>query len=121
VQLIAAGWVVYAAVYLGLATASAPWHVWTLFVLYGVFYGLTEPVEKALVKDLARPDARGGAFGAYNFVGGITALPAGLLTGTLWRGKGPGAALAVDAGLAAAACGLLLAWSAWHTRTMARR
>lgn len=121
VRLIAAGWVVYAAVYLGLATANAPWHVWTLFVLYGVFYGLTEPVEKALVKDLARPDARGGAFGAYNFVGGITALPAGLLTGTLWRAKGPGAALAVDAGLAAAACGLLLAWSAWRTQTIVRR
>ena len=63
--------------------------MWALFVVYGVFYGLTEPVEKALVSDLVRRSARGRAYGAYNFVVGITALPAGLLTGALWRVWGP--------------------------------
>jgi MFS family permease len=111
-RLIAAGWVVYAAVYLGLAFATAAWHAWALFVVYGVFYGLTEPVEKALVKDLAAADARGRAYGAYNFILGITALPAGLLAGFLWRSGGPALALAAGGVFAAMACALLLAWEA---------
>ncbi len=111
-RLIAGGWLVYAAVYLGLGFAGAAWQVWALFVLYGVFYGLTEPVEKALVKDLARAGARGRAYGAYNFVVGTTALPAGLLAGLLWRAGGPALALGVGAAFAGAACALLLVWDA---------
>ena len=109
-RLIAAGWVVFALVYGGLGAASASWHVWVLFVVYGIFYGLTEPVEKALIKDLVRAEQRGRAYGAYNFVVGLTALPAGLLAGLLWRAEGPGVALAVGAALAALAGVLLLVW-----------
>jgi MFS family permease len=114
--LIALGWFVYAVVYLGLGRANAPWQVWTLFVVYGVFYGLTEPVEKALLKDLVRQDQRGRAYGAYNFVVGITALPAGLMTGLLWRTWGPGPALELSAALAGVAGVALLGWNAL-TRT----
>jgi MFS family permease len=109
-RLIAAGWVVFSLVYVGLGVATDPWHVWALFLVYGVFYGLTEPVEKALVKDLAREDQRGRAYGAYNFVVGVTALPAGLLTGALWRALGPAVALETGAALAAVAAVLLLTW-----------
>jgi MFS family permease len=113
-RLIATGWMVYAAVYVGLGVANAPWHVWGLFVVYGVFYGLTEPVEKALVSELVQPLARGRAFGAYNFVVGMTALPAGLLTGALWNAWGPALALEVGAALACAACLALLGWDRWR-------
>jgi MFS family permease len=113
-RLIALGWLVYALVYLGLGRASAPWQVWALFVVYGIFYGLTEPVEKALLKDLVRADQRGRAYGAYNFVVGITALPAGLMTGLLWRTWGPGPALELSAGLAGAAGVAILGWNAWR-------
>ncbi len=102
-RLIIAGWVVYAATYVGFALASATWHVWALFVVYGVYYGLTEPAEKALVRDLAPAAARGRAYGAYHFVIGITAVPAGLLTGGLWQGASGRVALLVGAGLALAA------------------
>jgi MFS family permease len=112
VRVIAVGWLVYALVYLGLGRATESWHVWALFVVYGAYYGLTEPVEKALVKDLAAPEARGRAYGAYNFVVGITALPAGLLTGVLWRAVSPAFALEVGAGLAGVSCVLLAAWNA---------
>ena len=115
--LIAGGWFVYAAVYLGLARAGELWEVWALFVAYGVFYGLTEPVEKALVRDLAAPDQRGAAYGAYNFVIGITALPAGLLMGSVWRAWGPATALSMGAGLAMLSCVLLLVWSARRRKT----
>jgi MFS family permease len=109
-RLVALGWVVYAMVYVGLGAASAAWEVWALFVVYGVFYGLTEPVEKALVRDLVPASARGRAYGAYNFVVGIAALPAGLLTGVLWREAGPRVALEVGAAFAGAACIALLGW-----------
>lgn len=111
-RLVAGGWLVYALVYLGLGLATAAWHVWALFVLYGVFYGLTEPVEKALVKDLVRADQRGRAYGAYNFVVGVTSLPAGLLMGLLWRAWGPTRALELGAALAGLSCVLLLGWDA---------
>jgi MFS family permease len=111
-RLVAGGWLVFALVYLGLGQASATWHVWALFVVYGVFYGLTEPVEKALLKDLVRADQRGRAYGAYNFVVGVTSLPAGLLMGLLWKVWGPARALEVGAALAAVACVLLLGWDA---------
>jgi MFS family permease len=115
-RLIAGGWLVYAVVYAGLGAATAPWHAWALFVAYGVFYGLTEPVEKALLRDLVREDQRGRAYGAYNFVVGITALPAGLLTGALWRAFGPAFALGMGAALAGVAGILLLVWQAWASR-----
>jgi MFS family permease len=109
-RLVAAGWLVYALVYVGLGAATTAWHAWGLFIVYGVFYGLTEPVEKALVKDLVQAHQRGRAYGAYNFVVGITALPAGLLTGALWKAWGPGQALEVGAALAAVAAVALVFW-----------
>jgi MFS family permease len=115
-RLIAIGWVVYALVYAGLGEATATWQVWALFILYGVFYGLTEPVEKALLKDLVRPEQRGRAYGAYNFVAGITALPAGLITGLLWHTWGPARALEVAAALAGAAGVAILGWDTWRRR-----
>jgi MFS family permease len=115
-RLVAGGWLVYALVYVGLGQATASWHVWALFLVYGVFYGLTEPVEKALLKELVRPEQRGRAYGAFNFVEGIAALPAGLMTGVLWRASGPAVALEVDAGMAAVAGVLLLVWDAWRRK-----
>ena len=118
-RLVAAGWLVYAFVYVALGAVGAAgvgtWTVWALFVVYGVFYGLTEPVEKALIRDLVPASARGRAYGAYNFVVGITALPAGLLTGALWRAWGPAVALDVGAALAGVSCVALLGWDAWRT------
>lgn len=102
-RLIVAGWLVYAATYLAFGLATQPMHMWGLFIVYGAYYGLTEPAEKALVKDLAPPSMRGRAYGAYNFILGASAVPAGLLTGVLWQSFGPLAALATGAGLAAVA------------------
>jgi MFS family permease len=114
-RLIACGWLVFAMVYFALGRATAPSHVWGLFIVYGIFYGLTEPVEKALIKDLVGPEQRGRAYGAYNFIIGITVLPAGLMTGALWHVAGPAVALEVDAALACVAGVALLVWDAWRT------
>jgi MFS family permease len=117
VRLIVAGWVIYGLTYLGLGLASTAWHVWALFVVYGLYYGLTEPTEKALVKDLTPREAQGRAFGLYNFVIGVSAIPASLLTGFVWQSAGPRAALAVGAGIAGVSGAALAIWS----RGVARR
>jgi len=107
--LIVAGWLVYAAVYLLFARASAAWHAWALFTVYGVYFGLTEGVEKALVADLAPAGRRGTAFGWYNLAVGIGALPASVIFGLVWDRAGPAAAFQLGAGLAfAAAVGFML-------------
>jgi len=104
------GWLVYAMAYLGFGFAQSVWQVWALFVVYGIFHGLTEPAEKALVRDLTPAEIRGRAFGIYNFVVGITAVPAGLLTGWLWQRWSPLLALATGASLAMASSIALLVW-----------
>ncbi|HEX2092703.1 MAG TPA: MFS transporter [Longimicrobiaceae bacterium] len=105
---IVAGWGVYAAVYAGFAAATDAWHAWALFAVYGLFFGLTEAPEKALVARLAPPGLHGRAFGTYHFAIGLAALPASLLFGALWAGFGARAAFLTGAGIALASALLLL-------------
>jgi MFS family permease len=104
-----AGWILYAAVYLGFARASAAWQAWALFAIYGIFFGLTEGSERALIADLVALERRGTAFGWYNLAIGLGALPASLLFGYVWDHAGPGTAFVMGASLAlAAAIGLMI-------------
>lgn len=104
---IMAGWLVYAAVYAGFAVAGAAWHAWALFLAYGLFFGLTEAPEKALVASLAPAGLRGSAFGAYHTAIGIGALPASLLFGWVWQRWDAATAFTMGATLALAAAVLL--------------
>jgi MFS family permease len=105
--LILCGWGVYALVYVGFALAQAAWHVWVLFAVYGLFFGLSESPEKALVAELAPAPLRARAFGAFHFVTGLGALPASLLFGALWQWKGAPIAFATGGAIALTAAGLL--------------
>ncbi|MGQ0562163.1 MAG: MFS transporter, partial [Gemmatimonadota bacterium] len=105
---IIAGWLFYAAIYAGFALAGAAWQVWALFLAYGLFYGLTESPEKALVAALAPAERRGAAFGAYHFAIGVAALPASVIFGVLWQQFGPAVAFFTGAALAISATLLLL-------------
>ena len=98
--LLIAGWVLYAAVYFALSRADAAWQVWAPFAVYGVYFGLTEGVEKALVADLVPADRRGSAFGWYNLALGIAALPASLIFGTIWDRAGAPVAFGFGAAMA---------------------
>jgi MFS family permease len=105
--MILAGWLLYAIVYVGFAAAGTSWQVWTLFAVYGLFFGLTESPEKALVAELSPPQLRGRAFGVFHFAVGLGALPASLLFGVLWQWKGAPAAFVTGAGFALLAALLL--------------
>lgn len=106
--LIIAGWSLFAAVYAGFALADSAWQIWVLFAIYGIFFGLTEGVEKAYIADLAPAEHRGTAFGLYHAAVGLAALPASLLMGLVWDYLGPSAAFTLGAGLALLASILFL-------------
>jgi MFS family permease len=106
-KVIVAGWLVYALVYAGFGAASAHWHAWALFAVYGIYFGLTEGAEKALVADFAPVHLRGSSFGLYHLVVGAGALPASLLFGFVWQEFGSTAAFGMGAGLALMAGGML--------------
>jgi MFS family permease len=107
--LIVAGWLLYAAAYYAFGRADATWHAWALFAVYGLFFGLTEGAEKALVADLVPAARRGTAFGWYNLAIGLGALPASLIFGAIWDRRGPSAAFTFGATLAlVAALGIAL-------------
>jgi MFS family permease len=97
------GWLVYAAVYAGFALAESAATLNVLFIAYGLYFGLTEPVEKAWVSELVPDRLRGTAFGVYHAAVGLSALPASIVFGFLWQAFGPAAAFFTGAGLAAAA------------------
>jgi MFS family permease len=105
--LIALGWLVYALVYFGFAWSDTPAVVILVFLGYGIFFGLTEGVERAWVADLAPAARRGTAFGIYNGMLGVGSLVASVLFGYLWTRVSPQAAFTTGAALALLASGLL--------------
>ena len=98
--LIVGGWLLYAAVYFAFAWAGALWQAWALFAIYGIFYGMTEGTEKALVADVVPRARRGAAFGWYNLAIGLGALPASLIFGWIWDKYGAPSAFVFGATLA---------------------
>jgi MFS family permease len=109
-KMIIAGWILYGGVYFGFALAQTSEMVWILFVVYGLFYGLTEGGERALVANLVQPHLRGTAYGLFHFSIGLSTLPASLLMGFLWETFSPKAAFIFGAVMALLAAVLL--WKA---------
>lgn len=114
-RLLVAGSACYGVVYLGFALvneAADAWLMATLFAWYGLYSGLTDGVERALISDLAPPALRGTAIGLHGTLVGVCLLPASLIAGALWELLGPSAPFYLGAvtGLVAT-LGLLLVLS----------
>ena len=107
-KLIVTGWTIYALVYAAFAFVGAPWQAWALFVVYGVYFGLTEGTEKALVADMVEDEKRGTAYGFYNLAYGITVFPASLLFGLVWNRFGAATAFLASACISILAAMLFL-------------
>lgn len=115
--LIIGGWLIYALIYVGFAFASGSVMMWLLFAAYGIYFGCTEGVEKALVADLVLKSQRGTAFGLYNLIIGISALPASLLLGLLWKSSGAEVALLSSAIVSLLAAVLMLSVKMEHPQS----
>ena len=73
---------------------------------------MSEPVNVADYAALAAERERGTAFGWYNLVVGVAAIPGGLLFGGLWHYYGAAASFLGAGALALLAALLLRGW-AW--------
>ena len=83
--MILSGWFVYFLTYLGFAYFDKHYLIYILFIIYGLYFGLTEGVEKALVADIVPGGNLGTAYGFYNLSLGITTLPASIIFGFIWK------------------------------------
>jgi len=107
-RVIVIGWAIYAVVYLGFATARDASTLIAWFLVYGVYFALTEGAEKALVADLTPADRHGAAFGFYNAALGVGALGASVAFGVLYERFDAATAFGTGSVLAAAAALMLM-------------
>lgn len=106
-KLLIVGWTYYGVVYFGFAFADTTLLISLLFIAYGLYYGLTEGVEKAFVADLVDPNHRGTSYGYFNAIVGLAALPASVGFGFLYQQFGAAVAFGSGSLLALAASFLL--------------
>ncbi len=85
-KLLICGYALYAAVYMafGFITANTKFLVWIFWPLYGVYYALTEGIEKAFVARLSPEGSKGTALGFFTTIVGIGLLPASIIAGFLF-------------------------------------
>jgi MFS family permease len=106
------GWGIYAFVYLAFAFLDRLPDIlqiiatFVLFAIYALYYAFSEGAEKAFVADFVKPELRGSAFGLFNFSIGLSALPASIIFGLLY--KEFGATLAFGTGALIACVSMLL-------------
>jgi MFS family permease len=104
----AAGYFVFAIVYLVFALAPSQLAIWTTMAFYGLFYALTNPVLKALIVEAVAPEVRGRALGVYFFLTSVTTLLASMITGELWKMYGARVPFYFSSAIAALSAVLLL-------------
>jgi MFS family permease len=102
-KLLVLGYFTYGVVYIGFALATQT-SLWFLFAVYGLYYALTEGVEKAFVSEIAPQDLRATLIGLHATFVGIGLLPASMFAGFLmtldpaapfWFGGGMGTLAAI--------------------------
>ncbi len=108
-NVIAVGFLVFAAVYTGMAMAGRGALVWPLFAVYGVYMALTEGVARAFVTDWVPPHARGTALGVYTGALGAMVLLSSVLAGLMWDHIDPSAPFYLGGASGLAAFALLVA------------
>ncbi len=82
--------------------------IFAAFVLYGLHLGAIQPVQRALVSELAEPELRASTLGTFQMITGLASLPASLIAGLLWESAGPATPFYLSAGLTFVAMLLLL-------------
>jgi MFS family permease len=118
-SVLALAWMFYALAYGVLGFVRDMRFFAGLVVVYGIYYGLSEGTEKALLAQHAPVAVRGRAFAAMHALTGIAVLPANLLFGALYRIE-PALAFGTSAGVAFVGA-LLLVLAIPETRAVGDR
>jgi MFS family permease len=91
-SVIAIGYAALLASYFVIAHVSSAWALAGGFLVFGLFPGLTDGVQRSLASQLSGEELRGGALGWLNAAVGLGALFAGIGGGYVWQAYGSGAA-----------------------------
>ena len=83
------GYFLFGLLCLGLVVVSSLPGIILVFVIYGVFFALTDGVQRAFVVDLSPSHLKGTSLGTFHTSIGLTALPAGIIAGSLWTSLSP--------------------------------
>lgn len=85
-RVLIAGYALYAAVYaaFGFVSAENSFLLWGFWVIYGIYYAMTEGVEKAFVSRLAPAESKATALGFSPTIIGVGLLPASIIAGALF-------------------------------------
>jgi MFS family permease len=85
-KLLIAGYGLYAAVYIAFGFISQKTNclLWFFWPLYGIYFAMTEGIEKAFVSDIAPKGSKATALGFYHTIVGIGLLPASIIAGILF-------------------------------------
>lgn len=100
-KLLMAGYGLYAVVYsaFGFITPGSNRLLFGLWLIYGIYYAMTEGVEKAFVADIAPKESKATALGFHQTIVGVTLLPASIIAGILFSFL-PGAPFLFGGGMA---------------------
>lgn len=85
-RILVSGYLLYATVYMafGFITPGTWQALWLFWPAYGVYYAMTEGVEKAFISELAPTGSRATALGFHHTIVGIGLLPASIIAGFLF-------------------------------------
>ncbi len=106
-NLLVGGYILYGFIYVAFAMIHSAQWIWLLFVLYGIYTGMTKGVEKALVADRAPSHLKGTMMGLYAMITGIGLLPASILTGFIWDHFGAASSFYFNGVLALVSAGFI--------------
>ncbi len=88
-RMILGSYILFGLIYAGFAFAVSQATVWILFLLYGIFMGVSEGQQRAFVATLLPDNAKGTGYGVYHTTIGLITLPSSFIAGLLWDMKGP--------------------------------
>jgi MFS family permease len=91
-NVIAIGYILLLASYFVIARVGSAGALAGGFLLFGLFPGLTDGVQRSFASQLSGEEFRGGALGLLNTAYGFGALIAGIAGGFIWQTYGPGTA-----------------------------
>jgi MFS family permease len=85
-RVLIAGYGLYAVVYIafGFIGRDVNFLLWFFWPIYGLYYAMTEGVEKAFISDISPMGSKATALGFYHTIVGVGLLPASIIAGILF-------------------------------------
>jgi MFS family permease len=116
-KVIILGYVSFAATCFGFVFVRSVPGLVVLFAFYGISVAAVDSNQRAIVSDLAGGQIKAAALGAYHMVVGLSALPAGLVAGLLWK-YGSAQATFLYGGSIGLICAVMLIMLSGHIEQM---